>query len=93
MKRQNQMEPQQPTEPRCQTTTDLGLSCRGSNELQKGGWPRQGCVLPTIQQALWDAVYWDTHREVYREVDRQVYQVHQDSIKAAYQERIYQSTG
>jgi hypothetical protein len=33
-----------------------------------------------------EAVYRDTHREVYREVDRQAYQIDQDSTDAAYRE-------
>jgi len=34
-----------------------------------------------------DAVYSVTHREVYREVDHEVYQVDQDSTEAAYRKR------
>jgi len=55
----------QSTEPRWQSTTDLSPSRRRSNELQKGGWPCRKCVLPTSTQAHRDAVYWDTHQDVY----------------------------
>jgi len=36
------------------------------------------------------AVYWDTHREVYREVHWQVYQVDPDSTEAVYRESTYE---
>jgi len=47
-------------------------------------------VLPTSQKPHLVAVYRDTHREVYREVDRQVYQVNQDSTESANQERTHE---
>jgi hypothetical protein len=69
----------------------LSLSCRRSNELQKGG----DCRVYTIKSnrqvdAQREAVYRDPHRtvnlDVYREIGRQVYQVDQDSTEAAYRE-------
>jgi hypothetical protein len=38
-------------------------------------------------QAHRKVVYSDTHRELYREVNQQVYQVDQDSTEVAYQNR------
>jgi len=50
------------TEPRRQSTTDLSLSRRWSNELQKGGWPCQKMRPTDKPNAHRDAIYWDAPR-------------------------------
>jgi len=60
------------TEARRQSTTDLSLSRRRSNELQKGRWPCQKTRPTDTPKAHREAVYRDTHWEVDREVNWEV---------------------
>jgi len=61
------------TEPRRESTTNMSLSRRRSNELPKGGWPCQKCALlisrkPTGRRST--ETDWEFDREVYWEVDQ-----------------------
>ena len=61
------------TELRLQSTTDLSLSRRRSNDVQKGGWPCQKCALHTSQKPTGrqsTETYWVVDREVYCKVDQ-----------------------
>ena len=71
--RQMSTEVYKSTEAQQQSTADLSLSPRRSNELQEGGWPCQKCILPisrkpTRRQST--ETHWEFARGVYREVDQ-----------------------
>jgi len=67
------------TKPRRQSTTDLSLSRRWSNKLQKGDDSVKKCVLPTSQKP--------SGNQSTEKSTSEVQQVDQDSTEAVYQER------